>query len=263
MMKMSTADRRLFEEGDFMTFFNVDTRIVTTFAKSFYILFSAPTTLITTQVFLFIDTGKYGLIMTGVILASLIFQVCICWRVAKLGVSKLGHFQNRIASNIEFFSNLKQIKSLGWEDLIAKQNKEMRKSENYYNQRIFLYNSIYNFIVSFAPTLTIFLILVIHLAANRHSPFTTTYIYTLISYIGLIYGPINSLPSTIISAIQTSECCKRMDKLIAIEEVQEKPASTFIPGQLTIKNYIASWTSWKPKTTMFLSTMNGTIPTNS
>lgn len=122
MVKMSSSDRRLFEEGDFMTFFTIDTRIVTTFIKSFYVLFSAPTTLITAQVFLYIEAGKYGLIMTGVVLLSLIFQVCICWKVAKLGVSKLGHFQHRIASNIEMFSSLKQIKSLGWEDLISKRN---------------------------------------------------------------------------------------------------------------------------------------------
>jgi ABC-type multidrug transport system fused ATPase/permease subunit len=93
----------------------------------------------------------------------------------------------------------------------------MRKPENHYNQRIFLYNGIYNFIVSFAPPLTIFLILAIHLAVNKEASFTATYVYTLISYIGLIYGPVNSLPSTIVAAIQTSTCSKRMDKLMSME----------------------------------------------
>lgn len=83
-----------------MTFFTIDTRIVTTFVKSFYVLFSAPTTLITAQVFLYIEAGTYGLVLTGVLLLSMVLQVCICWKVAKLGVQKLGHFQNRIASNI-------------------------------------------------------------------------------------------------------------------------------------------------------------------
>jgi len=84
MFRMSSSHRRLFEEGDFMTFLNVDTKIITNFVKSFYVLFSAPTTLITAQVFLYVEAGKYGLIMTGVVVLSLILQVCICWKVAML-----------------------------------------------------------------------------------------------------------------------------------------------------------------------------------
>jgi hypothetical protein len=97
-----------------MTFFTVDTSIVSGFIKSFYILFSAPATLITAQIFLYIEAGKYGLIMTGVVLISMIFQIFICRKIASLRVSKLGHFQKRIVANIEMFGNLKQLKSLGW-----------------------------------------------------------------------------------------------------------------------------------------------------
>jgi hypothetical protein len=97
-----------------MTFFTIDTSIVSGFIKSFYTLFSAPTILITAQVFLCIEAGIYGLIMTGVVLISLIFQIFICRKIASLRVSKLGHFQKHIVANIEMFSSLKQIKSLGW-----------------------------------------------------------------------------------------------------------------------------------------------------
>jgi hypothetical protein len=100
MFKMSSAHRRLFEEGDFMTFLNIDTKIIISFVKSYYVLFSAPTTLITAQVFLFIDSGVYGLIMTGVVIISLVFQIFICIKVASLGVSKLGHYQKRLVANI-------------------------------------------------------------------------------------------------------------------------------------------------------------------
>ena len=151
MMKMSASNLRLFEEGDFMAFFTIDTRIITGFLKSFSVLFSAPTTLIIAQVFLFTAAGKYGAIMIAIVVISLAFQIYICWKVAMNVNGKLGHYQNRITSNIEMFSNLKQIKSMGWEDLLTKRNAELRKPENAYNKRIFIYNSIYNFLVSFAP----------------------------------------------------------------------------------------------------------------
>ena len=186
LMKMTSSERRLFEEGDFMTICNVDVEIVTNFIKGFSVLFSAPTVLITTQVFLFVEAGKYGFIMLGVVILSLFFQILICWRVAVLGVVKLSYYQKRITFNIEAFSGLKQLKSLGWEELLTLRNQEMRKPENYYNKKCFLYNSIYNFIVGFVPPLIIFLILVIDLARSPTDSLSTTYIYTLISYIGLI-----------------------------------------------------------------------------
>jgi hypothetical protein len=71
--------------------------------------------------------------------------------------------------------------------------------------------------------------------------FEVTYVYTLISYIGLIYGPINSLPSTIVAAIQTAICARRIDRLISMDEMQVKPPSTIPIGTVKIKNFIGSW----------------------
>lgn len=143
------------------------------------------------------------------------------------------------------FSNLKQIKSLAWEELISKKNEEMRKPENLYNRKLFIYNGIYNFVVSFAPALTIFLILVIDLAVRKSASFTPTYVYTLISYIALIYGPLNSLPSTIIAAFQTATCSKRMNKLLEMPEKADHSDSILPAGQVLIKHYVAGWNSRK------------------
>jgi hypothetical protein len=68
MMQMSYSYRRLMEEGDFMALFSIDTKIVVAFIKVFSVLFSAPTTLITSQAFLYAEVGKYGPIMTGVVI---------------------------------------------------------------------------------------------------------------------------------------------------------------------------------------------------
>lgn len=202
-----------------MTIWSVDAEIVTGFIRGFSVLFSAPTVLITAQVFLSVKSGKYGVIMLAVVLLSFCFQMLICWRVAKLSLLKLSHYQKRVAFNIEAFSGLKQLKSMGWEGLLTRHNREMRKSENFYNKQCFLFNSLYNFIVGYAPPLIMFSILVIDLAQSDTSELNTTYIYTLISYIGLIYGSINSLPSTIVAAIQTVACGRRVDALLAIEEM--------------------------------------------
>jgi hypothetical protein len=84
------------------------------FIRSFYVLFSAPATFIAAQILLYTNVGKYGLIMSGVVLTSLALQIFICVKVAIYEVSKLGNFQKRMAANIEMFSKIKQMKSLGW-----------------------------------------------------------------------------------------------------------------------------------------------------
>jgi ABC-type multidrug transport system fused ATPase/permease subunit len=53
MMHMSYSYRRLMQEGDFMALFSIDTKIIVAFIKVFSVLFSAPTTLITSQIFLY------------------------------------------------------------------------------------------------------------------------------------------------------------------------------------------------------------------
>lgn len=221
MVKMSSSHRKLFDEGDFMTFFTIDSKIITNFIKVFYVLFSAPTTLIMAQIFLFIETGLYGFIMTGVVIVSIIFQVFICKRVAVNSIKKFNHFQDRISANIEMFSCLKQIKSLGWEEIISERNKKLRANENKYNRKIFLYQSIYGFIVSFAPALTIFLVLAIDLGVKGTSAFQQTHVFVMISYISLIYGPLNNLPSAIVASLQTHASARRMDKLLEMEEMKE------------------------------------------
>lgn len=241
MVKMSSSHRKLFDEGDFMTFFTIDSKIITNFVKVFYVLFSAPTTLILAQIFLFIETGVYGLIMTGVVIVSIVFQIFICRRVAINSIKKFNHFQDRISANIEMFSCLKQIKSLGWEEIITTRNQKLRANENRYNRKIFLYQSLYGFVVSFAPALTIFLVLAIDLAVKGTSQFEATHVFILISYISLIYGPLNNLPSAIVASLQTHTSARRMDKLFEMEEMEEVSHDEMKPGHVSIRNYIGMW----------------------
>jgi ABC-type bacteriocin/lantibiotic exporter with double-glycine peptidase domain len=135
------------------------------------VLSSAPTTLIMAQIFVCIEVGAYGICLILTILFSLILQLLIDRHVAKLTLRKLKYYSDRLTCNLEMLSSLKQIKSLGWEELISLKNREYRRIENRYNFKSFIYNSLYTFIVNFAPPLSIFLIFVIDIAISGQSKF--------------------------------------------------------------------------------------------
>lgn len=88
------------EEGDFLALFTIDSKIVVGFIKVFSVLFSAPTTLITSQAFLYAEVGKYGVCMTVVVVLGLAVQVLIDWKISKYSTRKLDHYQDRVTFNI-------------------------------------------------------------------------------------------------------------------------------------------------------------------
>lgn len=243
MMCLSGTYRRFLKKGEFITHFNVRTKIICNFIKSSGALFSAPTTLIMAIIFVFIQVGAYGAVLPVVIVISLVLQIIIDLKMAKLLLKKFKHYNERLICNLEMLSSYKQLKSLGWEGLLSKKNKELRQRENYYNLRAYILNSIYSFLVGFMPALAILLIFVIDIAVEGHSKFATLDVFTIISYIGLISSPLNSLPSTITLLLQTIETCHRIDHFLGAEETIPPISAELQPGAVRICQLFARWDS--------------------
>lgn len=100
MMRLSGTYRKFLREGDFITHFNVHTRIVANFLMSSWMLFSAPTTLILACVFVFTEVGAYGAILPSVVVITLILLVLIDLKVTRLLLSKHKHYNDRLTCNL-------------------------------------------------------------------------------------------------------------------------------------------------------------------
>lgn len=243
MMTLSNSYRRFLKEGDFITHFNVHTKIMTNFLKSSASLFSAPTTLVLAVVFVFIQVGAYGAVLPVVVLLSLLAQIVIYQKVARLVMKKLKHYNDRLICNLEMLSSYKQLKSLGWEELLSIKNRQFRQLENKYNLKAYLFNSIYTFLVSFVPPLSILLIFVIDLAVEGHSKFATVNVFTIISFVGLISSPLNNLPSTVALLFEAIEACHRIDHLLQAEDAKAVGSLGLEKGVIVISDLIARWDS--------------------
>jgi ABC-type multidrug transport system fused ATPase/permease subunit len=97
------------------------------------------------------------------------------------------------------------------------------------------------FLVQFIPPLIVFLILAISLAADNKSDFMTTHVYTIISYIGLIYAPLAQLPTAIVATIQATFSCRRIDNLLKTEDAVAFDTRSLQPGVVLIRNLVTSF----------------------
>jgi ABC-type multidrug transport system fused ATPase/permease subunit len=88
LMHMSALSRQHFEEGDFISYFVIDSRNIISFVRTFYVLFSAPTTLIMAQIFIYIEVGLYGLILSIIITVSLVMLLLLSLAIARYTLHK-------------------------------------------------------------------------------------------------------------------------------------------------------------------------------
>ncbi len=123
--------------------------------------------------------------------------------------------------NLEIMTQLKQLKGMGWEDLIAIKNREYRKPENIYIKKAYILVSLYNFVVNFSPPLVLLIIFLIDIITNSKTSFETTQIYTIVTYINLITSPLASLPQSIIYCVQAIASSRRIEHLLLSEEAKK------------------------------------------
>lgn len=113
------------------------------------------------------------------------------------------------------------MKTLGWEDLIINKNRQFREKENQANQRYYTLANIYDLVINLSPTLTVFIIFLIQLLVSTSSSFDTAQVYTVLSFVGMTYGPTKSLLNTIVVSLDGTAALRKIDHLLKAEEIEE------------------------------------------
>ena len=100
------------------------------------------------------------------------------------------------------------------------ENIRFRIPENKLNKVYYVLGQIYIFITRFAPYLVIFVLFLIGFLNNsQQNQWNTTVVYTVIGYIGVIMGPLGSLPNVIVSLFQASKAFNRIDNFFEADEL--------------------------------------------
>lgn len=123
----------------------------------------------------------------------------------------------RISSNVELFTSIKEVKLLGWENLIIKKNRKFRGKENELNKKYFFLSNIYDMVINLTPALSVFLIFLLQMLLNGGKSFDTATVYSTLSFIGMTYSPTKSLLNVIITVINGKAAIMRLDDLLSAD----------------------------------------------
>lgn len=124
--RLSPSYRHRLEKGQLLNYMTVDVKLVFDFLKSCTFLFSAPTTILTVQIFLFREVGADGLILSVIIVVVGLIHSHLNTAMSLAANEKLSILKNRMKFNIEAFGAIREVKTLGWEDIVVEKNRAYR-----------------------------------------------------------------------------------------------------------------------------------------
>lgn len=92
--------------------------------------------------------------------------------------------------------------------------------------------------------MVIYFIFLLDIKIKGRGQFESVHVYTIIAYINLIIGPLSSIPNTIIYMVQAVVSCRRIDHLMKAEDRLVLKSSGFEPGQIAIRDFVGTWSSY-------------------
>lgn len=163
MTRLSPAYRLHTDKGELLNYLNVDIKLVFSCVKSCAILFGSPVTLIVVQAFLVKEVGHYGWVLTGVLAIAGGVQVFLNKKMSSVRNRKLAVLSDRVNTNIELISSIREVKTLGWEQLIIDKNSGYRSQENKFNRTFFYLSNLFELIINITPAATVLLVFLLKL----------------------------------------------------------------------------------------------------
>ena len=240
LMRVSKTYLKHLTEADLLYLFRGETKLIYDGIRYSASLSSGLTTIILAQVFLYIRLGAIGMILLPVIILSLTFQILINHRKAQINHEKLPFYHDRLAMNIAFYDRLGEIKSMGWEEVMMRKNKEARGIENKKHLAFFIYQNIYLFTVAFIPTLLMTFFLLAAESSNQLNTTSPRRAYTVYTYIIMIELPLRSFPYAVVNIFQAINAAKHLFNFFSAEEYSANLDHTLPPCSIRINNLVAS-----------------------
>lgn len=157
--------------------------------------------------------------MLPVVLGCLLIQIVISVRMTRLNIRKQEYYQERLAQNMNFYSQLDDIKSLGWERVVIERNKIMRAQENRLHKLFYFYLNIYTSILLFAPSLTMLFYILLKFGEGGLHTLSARNAFTVYNYINQTNTPMANLPTTVRNCLNAYGAMNRLNNFFNAEEI--------------------------------------------
>lgn len=208
----------MYRRTGLLNYFLNDIKLVFGCFKSLIGIASSVATLVLVQGFLLLKVGRAALVLIVVFLAVGLAQVALYKKMSKTRAFKMNLVCERIARYIELFSKIREVKLLGWEQLIIDQDKKYRPEVDQLNRAYFSYSNLFDLVINLTPTLVVSSLLLTQSFQDSRFRFDMGDVYSILAFAGLTYGPAKNLLSSITSATDGFSSLKNIEKLLGKEE---------------------------------------------
>ena len=93
-------------------------------------------------------------------------------------------------------------------------NRKFRQLENVKNRWYFTLANLYDLLINLTPVLTVLIIFLLELLTRGTSRLDTVRVYTVLSFVGMTYGPSKSLLNVMVGWTNAKEAFSRLSSFI-------------------------------------------------
>lgn len=134
-----------------MNYIMIDVKLVGYFFKYVSIAISSPATVLMATALLLLSGQPYSIIMALVLIQFTLVLLVIAQRMAANKRDKFEHQYERVNSAVELITQIKELRSLGYEYLLEEKAKSFRTKENASNFSVYCYTYLYDCLLAAIP----------------------------------------------------------------------------------------------------------------
>jgi len=180
-------------------------------------------TLVAVQIFLFMEVGAGAIVLSVTLGVVALIHSRLSMSMAQVSREQLHILKDRMKFNIEAFSAIREVKTLGWEDVVVERNRRFRHQENAKNQQYFTLANAYDLLINLTPTLSVLFIFLLEVATARKSRLSPALVYTILSFVGMTYAPSKSLVSMMVGWRRAKSAFERIARFLQeAEDLEER-----------------------------------------
>lgn len=138
--------------------------------------------------------------------------------MAEANSEKVAALKQRMKFNFEVFSAIREVKALGWEDVIMDRNRQFRQRENANNERYLTFSNVYDLMINLTPTLSVLLMFLLEFMTKGKLRLDPVRVFTVLSFVALTNGPAKSLLTVMVSWKNGADAFKRVASFLAEAE---------------------------------------------
>uniref|UniRef100_T1JBD6 ABC-type glutathione-S-conjugate transporter n=1 Tax=Strigamia maritima TaxID=126957 RepID=T1JBD6_STRMM len=240
-LKMSISAKKTSTVGEIVTLMSVDSQRVMDMWKEIHHVTSLPLIVGIASYLLWGLLGPSALVGVGVLSVMIPINLILAGKLSKLQEQLMKHKDHRTKIINEVLSGVKILKLYAWEMPFFDSINKIRNFELMFLKRVWILNAVTTFLLQLTPSLILMTTFATFVLVDDNNILDATNAFVSLSLFEMIRIPLNIVPTVIALVVQAFVSVKRINKFLAIDEIDVCCNDKIIYDPIEIQNATFSW----------------------